>query len=157
MTVAPTTGLVEARERSVSATEPGVGMKVTSLVVGAELCGLGAAERLAELGLDDWLLVDGAAAPGGHARSFRDEAGFTWHIGGHVQCTTSKGYAALLSRLFPEGLNELRRNSSAYRNGVFVPYPYQLNIAALPEPERDAALRDLMAAAGTFPALGMGP
>jgi protoporphyrinogen oxidase len=130
---------------------------VKTLVAGAGPCGLGAAERLTELGDSEWVLVDASIEPGGHARSIRDDNGFTWDIGGHVQYATSAAYSALLRRLFPHGMNELRRNSSAYRHGRFIPYPYQLNIAALPEPERSAALRDLVEAAEIFPVVRHDP
>lgn len=124
---------------------------VHTLVIGAGPCGLGAAERLVELDEDRWLLVEGSGHVGGHARSVRDGAGFTWDIGGHVQYAHSPGYTALLQRVFPEGMNHHRRNSAAYLAGRFVPYPVQLNLAALPPTVGRAALADLAEAARTFP------
>ena len=44
----------------------------------------GAAWRLAELGERSVLVLERNPHPGGLAASFRDEAGFTWDIGGHV-------------------------------------------------------------------------
>ena len=55
------------------------------IIVGAGPTGLGAAWRLHELDHQDWLIVEAAAEAGGLARSFVDDKGFTWDIGGHVQ------------------------------------------------------------------------
>jgi protoporphyrinogen oxidase len=55
------------------------------LIIGSGPTGLGAAYRLKELGHSDFLIVEAASHVGGLASSFRDEKGFTWDIGGHVQ------------------------------------------------------------------------
>jgi UDP-galactopyranose mutase len=57
---------------------------VRFLIIGAGPTGLGAAWRLKELGEHDFLVLDASPEAGGLSRSFRDERGFTWDIGGHV-------------------------------------------------------------------------
>ena len=54
------------------------------IVLGAGPTGLGAATRLHQLGHTNWDLYEMGDTPGGLARSFVDEQGFTWDIGGHV-------------------------------------------------------------------------
>jgi protoporphyrinogen oxidase len=68
------------------------------LVVGAGPTGLGAAWRLHELGCDDFLVLEAGETPGGLASSFRDEHGFTWDVGGHVQFSHYAYYDSVLDR-----------------------------------------------------------
>ena len=51
-------------------------------IIGAGPTGLGAAFRLTELGLSNFTVFEASDHAGGLASSFRDEAGFTWDIGG---------------------------------------------------------------------------
>jgi len=55
------------------------------LILGAGPCGLGAGLFLKRAGFTDFQIVEAGSEPGGLARSFVDEKGFTWDIGGHVQ------------------------------------------------------------------------
>ena len=54
------------------------------LIVGAGPTGLGAAYRLRQLGLTDFALCEASDNVGGLARSYTDDVGFTWDVGGHV-------------------------------------------------------------------------
>ncbi|MGH2626049.1 MAG: NAD(P)-binding protein, partial [Anaerolineales bacterium] len=54
------------------------------VILGAGPTGLGAGYRLQELGLTDWTIYEASGHVGGLAASHRDEAGFTYDIGGHV-------------------------------------------------------------------------
>ena len=60
------------------------GKRVKYLIIGAGPTGLGAAYRLKELGENDFLVLEAEAYAGGLAASFKDNAGFTWDVGGHV-------------------------------------------------------------------------
>ena len=55
------------------------------VIIGLGPTGIGAAMRLQELGIKDYLVLDQASEPGGLAGSVRDDQGFTWDFGGHVQ------------------------------------------------------------------------
>ena len=113
------------------------------VVVGAGPAGLGAAARLAELGHDDWLVLDRAPEPGGLARSIVDDAGFTWDVGGHVQFSHYAWYDALCDRALGDAWLRHERESWIWLRGRFVPYPFQNNVHRLDPADRDAALDGL--------------
>lgn len=58
--------------------------KVKVLVIGAGPTGLGAAQRLQELGEDSFLVVDSFAEAGGLASTAVTKEGFLFDVGGHV-------------------------------------------------------------------------
>lgn len=117
------------------------------LVLGAGPAGLGAARALHAAGRDDWLLLEREAVPGGLARSFRDERGFTWDLGGHVIFSRLDAFNRMLDEALPGGFYEHERRAFIHLNGGFVPYPFQNNIHRLPEPLRAECLAGLAAAA----------
>ena len=59
-------------------------MQVDYAIIGAGPTGLGAARRLSELGVANFIVLEKNAHPGGLAASFKDRQGYTWDIGGHV-------------------------------------------------------------------------
>jgi protoporphyrinogen oxidase len=117
------------------------------LIVGAGPTGLGAAHRLAELGHDSFTVLEADEVPGGLARSHRDEAGYTWDIGGHVQFSHYAYYDRVLDRLVGGGWLEHERESWIWIRDRFVPYPFQYNVHRLPEADRDRAIAGLERAA----------
>jgi protoporphyrinogen oxidase len=95
---------------------------------------LGAATKLQELGHTNWLLLEKTHTPGGLAASFRDENGFTWDLGGHVQFSHYPYFDRLMDDLLGEdGWLHHQRESWVWLRDRFVPYPFQLNIRRLPE------------------------
>ena len=113
------------------------------LILGAGPTGLGAAWRLRDLGLDDYLMVEGRQGPGGLATSFVDEAGFTWDVGGHVQFSHYSYYDDVLDHAVTGGWLEHERESWVWIRERWVPYPFQYNIHRLPDAERDRGLAEL--------------
>lgn len=110
--------------------------RVKFLIAGAGPTGLGAGYRLRELGVDSFLIVDPAERVGGLSRSFRDAAGFTWDLGGHVQFSHYRYFDLLMERaLGKDGWNWLERESWVWLLGRFVPYPFQNNLRHLPDHE----------------------
>src|SRR6478609_47780 len=98
--------------------------KVKYLIIGAGPTGLGAAYRLKELGIEDFLVVDAAPQVGGLAASFKDDKGFTWDIGGHVQFSHYKYFDELmLKALGADGWLTHQRESWVWIEHRFVPYP----------------------------------
>ena len=117
------------------------------VILGAGPTGLGAAWRLHELGCDSWLVLDRADRPGGLARSYVDDAGFTWDVGGHVQFSHYAYYDALCDRALGDAWLHHQRESWIWITGRFVPYPFQNNIHRLDPADRDRALAGLERAA----------
>lgn len=104
------------------------------VIIGAGPTGLGAAYRLKELGHDDFVVLDAAPAVGGLSRSFVDDQGFTWDIGGHVQFSHYAYFDALMNRaLGADGWYHHQREAWARMEGTWVPYPVQNNLRHLPK------------------------
>ena len=115
------------------------------LIVGAGPTGLGAARRMSELGIDDWLLLESAGSPGGLASSFVDDAGFTWDIGGHVQFSHYEYFDRAMAELLGEdGWLTHERESWVWLRGRFVPYPFQNNVRLLPPEDAERCLHGLV-------------
>ena len=68
------------------------------LIIGAGPTGLGAAYRLHELGVGDFIVIEAEATPGGLAASYVDSQGFTWDMGGHVQFSHYAYYDRVLDQ-----------------------------------------------------------
>jgi protoporphyrinogen oxidase len=119
--------------------------KVCVLILGAGPTGLGAARRLQELDQSDWLLLEAAPAAGGLAASFRDEIGFTWDIGGHVQFSHYDYFdRAMEDILGKDGWLHHERESWVWMRDRFIPYPFQNNIRHLPAADLDHCLKGLV-------------
>lgn len=113
-------------------------------IIGAGPTGLGAAWRLAELGLNDFTVFERAGHVGGLAASFTDAAGFTWDVGGHVQFSHYEYFDVVMDRVMRGDWCHHDRESWIWIRGTFVPYPLQNNIAFLPDAERRACLVGLL-------------
>src|ERR1043166_8411547 len=103
------------------------------LILGGGPAGLGAAWRLNELGHTDWQLLEANDYAGGLAGSFRDENGFFWDGGGHVQFSHYQYLDELMHELIPkkQWLTH-QRESWIWMKDRFVPYPLQYNFHRLP-------------------------
>ncbi|MFT4115690.1 protoporphyrinogen/coproporphyrinogen oxidase [Bradyrhizobium sp.] len=124
------------------------------IIVGAGPTGLGAAWRLNEIGRDDWLLVEAAPEAGGLARSFVDDKGFTWDIGGHVQFSHYEYFDRVMDELLGvDGWNHHERESWIWMRDRFIPYPLQNNLHRLPAADLNECLQGLIELA-TNPAPG---
>ena len=89
-------------------------MRVKYLILGAGPTGLGAANRLAELGENDFLVLERHPYVGGLAASFADRDGYTWDVGGHVVFSHYQAFDRLLDELLLEGGDELAGVYRAY-------------------------------------------
>jgi len=115
------------------------------LIIGAGPTGLGAAWRLHELNHEDWLILEAAPEPGGLARSFVDDNGFTWDIGGHVQFSHYDYFDRVMDSLLgPDGWNHHQRESWIWMRDRFIPYPLQNNLHRLPAEDLDTCLQGLL-------------
>ncbi len=116
------------------------------LILGAGPTGLGAAWRLGELGHRDWLICESEQRPGGLARSFTDEEGFTWDVGVHIVHSHYRYFDEVVARaLGPNGQIEHARQALIRIGGRYVPYPFQSNIRHLPKAEAWRCIEGLLA------------
>jgi protoporphyrinogen oxidase len=117
------------------------------LILGAGPTGLGAAHRLKELGVPDFLVLEQTDHPGGLAASFTDDKGFTWDIGGHVQFSHYRYFDELMQRVLgADGWLTHQRESWAWMQGRYVPYPVQNNIRYLPKETMWSCLEGIITA-----------
>jgi protoporphyrinogen oxidase len=119
-------------------------VEVKHLIIGAGPTGLGAAHRLRELGQESFLVLEKNAHPGGLSASFRDAAGFTWDIGGHVLFSHYPYFDKLVDDLLAGEYLEHQRESWVRACGGWVPYPFQNNVRHLPRAERWDCVRGLL-------------
>jgi len=118
------------------------------VIIGAGPTGLGAASALHEAGCDDWVLYDRDDVVGGLARSFRDQHGFTWDVGGHVVFSHYGLFTRLLDDLlWASGWLHHERESWIRALDRWVPYPFQNNIHHLPPEVCARCLEGLISAA----------
>lgn len=114
------------------------------VILGGGPTGLGAALRLVDLGhTDNWELIDSAPIAGGLSRSFVDDKGFTWDLGGHVIFSHYAYFDDAMDYAVQEW-NSLERESWVWVSGVWVPYPFQNNIHRLPNDDKQKALDGLI-------------
>ncbi len=107
------------------------------LIIGAGPTGLGAAWRLRELGHENFTILEAMPYSGGLAHSFKDKAGFTWDIGGHVMFSHYAYYDAVFDAVMGNEYALNTRESWVRMRDTWVPYPFQNNIRYLPP--KDAA------------------
>jgi protoporphyrinogen oxidase len=105
------------------------------VIIGAGPTGLGAAYRLQQLGHSNFELFETHPYVGGLAHSFRDDAGFTWDIGGHVMFSHYRYYDECFENLMKDEFCLIDRESWVRMSGRWVPYPFQNNVRYLPKDE----------------------
>lgn len=117
------------------------------VIIGAGPTGLGAANRLEELGIDDWLLLEKGPGAGGLAGSVTDDQGFTWDYGGHVQFSHYAYFDRMMDDLLgPDGWIHHEREAWVWMRDRFIPYPFQNNIHRLPKEELVECLQGMVQA-----------
>lgn len=119
-------------------------MQAKYVIIGAGPTGLGAANRLKELGEDSFLVLEKNDHVGGLSASFRDQAGFTWDIGGHVVFSHYQYFDDLMDDLLGEERLEHERESWVRAADTWVPYPFQNNIRHLPKEARWKCVQGLL-------------
>lgn len=119
-------------------------MKTKYCIIGAGPTGLGAAHRLKQLGMDDYIVLERHDHAGGLAASFKDDKGFTWDIGGHVVFSHYEYFDELMDSLLGDERLEHERESWVRSNGAWVPYPFQNNIRYLPREPRWECVEGLL-------------
>lgn len=118
------------------------------VIIGAGPAGLGAGYHLAQLGYDDFVVLEAADSAGGLAASEVSANGFTYDIGGHVLFSHFRYFDELFDRLLGDEYQELQRESWIWMMERFVPYPFQNNIKYLPPDAVLECVLGLIAARG---------
>ncbi len=121
------------------------------MIIGAGPVGLGAAYRLQELGHRDWAVYERRGHVGGLASSYRDSAGFTYDIGGHVMFSHYPYFDTLVDRLLGADHTRLLRESWIWMRDRWIPYPLQNNIHHLPRADLVECLEGLVDVHGSDP------
>jgi protoporphyrinogen oxidase len=118
--------------------------KARIVIIGAGPTGLGAAHRLHELGISNFIVFEKERHAGGLAASFEDR-GFTWDVGGHVQFSHYSYFDDLMNQLLKDEWLHHEREAWVWMRERFIPYPFQNNIRHLPPEEMRDCLRGLIA------------
>jgi len=116
------------------------------VILGAGPTGLSAAWRLEEHGHHDWMLLESSDRPGGLSMSVKDDAGFTWDLGGHVIFSHWKYFDRLLVQALGDQWVEHQREAWVWMRERWIPYPFQNNIWRLPPDELVKCLAGLVEA-----------
>ncbi len=102
------------------------------LFIGAGPTTIGACYRLRDIKYEDYIVIEAGDQFGGLSRSYKDEKGFTWDLGGHVQFSHYKEFdQAMDEALEIEGWLHHQRESWVWIQEKFVPYPFQYNFHLL--------------------------
>jgi len=121
------------------------------VVLGAGPTGFGAAWRLNELGIEDWLLLEKSHQVGGLSASEVDENGFTWDMGGHVLFSHYDYFDRLMNEWLGDQWVDHGRESWIWMSNRFIPYPFQNNIRHLPADQLWQCLRGIIRLYGNPP------
>ncbi|NCX95280.1 MAG: amine oxidase [Chitinophagia bacterium] len=114
-------------------------------ILGAGPTGLGAAYRLKELNVNNFIVIDKEPNAGGLSSSYVDDKGFTWDIGGHVQFSHYTYFDKLMTQALGEdGWLNHQRESWVWIKDRFVPYPFQNNIRYLPKEDMWKCLQGII-------------
>ena len=76
---------------------------------------------------------------GGLCSSFQKE-GIYYDIGPHIIFSKDKEVLNLMKNLLGKNINKLRRSNKIFYNGRFVKYPFENELSALPEKDREYCL-----------------
>ena len=115
------------------------------VILGGGPAGLGAATEFDRMGFTGWTLCEKEAVVGGMSRSFLDDKGYTWDVGGHITFSHYELFTRLLNGLLGEnGWIEHQRESWIRLLNTWVPYPFQNNLHRLPPQEKARCLEGLI-------------
>ncbi|KAF2671048.1 FAD/NAD(P)-binding domain-containing protein [Microthyrium microscopicum] len=133
-------------------------ISVDVLVIGAGPTGLGAAKRLNQItSFSDnwpqngpsWLILDSNETPGGLASTDVTPEGFLYDVGGHVIFSHYKYFDDCINEALPKDDDWYTHQRISYvrYKGLWVPYPFQNNIAMLPKEDQIICMDGLIDAA----------
>lgn len=116
------------------------------IIIGAGPTGLSLGYKLNKIGINDYLILEKNSYAGGLSASFTDKDGFIWDIGGHVIHEKNKLFNSFTKKILKHNVIKQKRKAYIYFRNKLIPYPFQNNIAFLPEKEKDECLIGLIKA-----------
>jgi protoporphyrinogen oxidase len=127
----------------------GADINVDVLVIGMGPTGLGAAKRLKHINGPSWLIIDSADKAGGLAGTDVTDEGFLYDVGGHVIFSHYKYFDDVIDEALPNEDDWFTHQRISYvrYKGLWVPYPFQNNIAMLPKDDQVKCMDGLIDAA----------
>ena len=134
-------GLLDDRPISI------IPVHVDTLVIGAGPTGLGAASRLHQHGVGDWIIVDELSGPGGLAQTETTPEGFLFDLGGHVIFSHYKYFDQLVDWAKGgsiEPWNIHQRISYIWMKNRWIPYPFQTNLFCLDTEDKISCVNGLI-------------
>lgn len=102
------------------------------VILGAGLTGLSTAYHLEQLGFTDYQLYEKESDTGGLCRSVKQD-GFTFDYTGHLLHISDPYFKTFIEKIFGfNNLKTIQRRSLIYSNGIYTPFPFQVNMYGLP-------------------------
>ena len=126
-------------------------MHTSILILGGGITGLSTAYHLEKAGCADYLLVEKQPVFGGLCASVEHD-GFTLDYGGHLLHLHTPQGKALVRELLGDHLLRHKRQAWIFLEGHKIPFPFQANLWALPEPLREKCVQGLAEIAPNPPA-----
>lgn len=122
-------------------------MKIT--ILGTGPAGIGAVRCLSLDTQVDLQLFERHAHVGGLSASFKDQASFTWDIGGHVLFSHFDYFDQVVQKSLQGQYYEHMRESWVRMLDTWVPYPFQNNVRYLPADAQNLCLSGLKNLSGS--------
>ena len=110
-----------------------------TVILGAGISGLTAADALSRLSGEDYGIYEQQSHSGGYCRTVRQD-GFSFDVVSHVLHFRSPEAEQLVRELVDGNLVRCQRSAWIYFRQRYIPYPFQLHLGYLPLPERFACL-----------------
>ena len=109
-------------------------------ILGGGLSGVSLAYLLKEMAHGAAIdIFEAAGAPGGLCRSFAF-GNVHYDVGPHIVFSKDAGVLKLMVRLLGENVHKLRRSNRIWHDGRLVKYPFENDLSALSEPDKQYCL-----------------
>ena len=105
--------------------------QIDYLIVGGGITGIGGAYRLKKMGVSSFVVLESTDRIGGLAASFKDDAGFTWDLGGHVLFSKDQRFIQHIDDAMGDDLLAYCRRARVHVKGQWTGYPFQNHVHEL--------------------------
>uniref|UniRef100_H2Z4P1 Amine oxidase domain-containing protein n=1 Tax=Ciona savignyi TaxID=51511 RepID=H2Z4P1_CIOSA len=126
----------------------GQAAQVDVIIIGGGPTGLGAAYRLKQYGVQNWLLLDAEKYPGGLAGSIKTSEGFRFDHGYKTLSSNYEYFDKILETFYCSESGRVmqtrKRDNYVFIRGKMVRYPVQNNLSGLPVQDKHGCVLDLV-------------